>query len=840
MTAFFKVSLPKSWKSTSPKKRKALGLSKNSPWPVNLQKINEAYHQAIRYLLKKNASINAGTAGQSIYNVRYLSHDPEAYLNTSQPAFTLSALLEVLKETEKTKQLQTFAAVASTITTSDAFTFAEAYAEAKGYEYQQGQKHLYFVRIAIACNLLGVPRENVEAYAEAKGGRRLETNAISHAYRKYKDSFGRWKHYLNPKQNQQLFEGAKDQKISTILTAEDALGKLVVAPTGSGKTFFVSTIPGRKIIVCPTVALVKNVAKEYKAVPFWGGERDTDSTLAANFIATTYSSFTALAELLSSQRETIKVFIDESHAFTSSTSANYQLRELTNILREAQNFESVTLLTGTELYNHHPFIRNMERVEVRLPSALKTFDFTDAADVLKATSDKIRISVAAGRFPLVLFNNKSEDGRLGTLKTLLKDVEGLRFFNSDTKDENEFLQIVRDGEIAEGIKGLITTSVLKEGNNIYNPYDFDVVVVGTFHASEVQQFSSRPRCPKSNHVSIIRSNRRKISPATLDVVKTACWIEDSAKAICNELNTQDGLTQNQYHQEFKARQAINGNPIFLNVTTSRYQVDYLLLSNQVFRMETTAQNRNKGLMIEALKSYGMKYGGATSSEAVQSKEEKKTAQTSRAAAKQKRTEAYLDVLKELAIVDKPLAEATAALTGRAHTLTPAQKDVYSRFERLMEVCTHQTAALAYMKDIGTKKATFELLLKRLRIEALRRDKVYMKRNRKFAIVLKAIHSKFKPGDKLTSSQIASKIGDVLKLDKSLDLSNMELENRSDRYLNVAKLFFELNRKDEKDDKGKRLNKYEICPLTFGVLLKEEPKVRGQNQLSFATSDLIPV
>lgn len=837
MALFLKVNFPTSWKSTPQATRKALGLTKTQPWQDVLQKINEAYYQALSYLLKKTCGIGAGKAGKSIYNVRYLAHDPEAYFNPNATKFTLAELVAVLKEMEAESHVREASRTATNITATDAFAFAEAFAAAKGYELVEGQLHHYFNSLAIACNLLGVPQGEVEAFAEAKGVN-VTTNCITYPYKAYRESFGRWEGKLQENENRLFFEGKEGQKLTDILTPEAALGKIVISPTGSGKTFFVDKTPGRKIIICPTLALVDNVVDEYPtAVPFTGSTRDTETIREADFIATTYASFGKLCESLTGLQEQFNAFIDESQAFTSSTSPGYQLKQLTEVLKKVKGFKSFTLLTGTDLYNHHPELRALDKVIVKLPATPKTFAFVEAEDTLKAAATRIKKSVAAGRFPLVLFNNKSKEGRLGTLQSLLSDTPGIRFFNADTKDDSEFKQITSKGVIAEGITGVVTTTVLKEGNNIYNEYDFDIIIVGAFHASAIQQFASRPRKPKSIHVTIIRSKRRKTSSSPFNAPETAVWLEKQTKAVCDELNTSDGLTVNQYQQELKARQAIKSRPLFFDKETRKYQVDFLALSNQVFNLQQKAQTRNDGLMIAALESYGMTYSGADSCTLEQTATEKSTAGKVRKAAREQQQEAYLAVLDELSQEEAPLGMAEAEIKTNAHNLTNVQRDVYSRFVALAKVCPNQEGIIQEMQAIGPKKAKFEVLLKRVKIAAARRDKGYLAKNRKFAIVLKAIDTEFKAGQRFTSNKIAAKIHNALALDRSLDLSYLEQDVRTDRYLKTARLFFDFVRKDSRNAEGGKVNKYEVCPLTFDHLFKIEPKVRVQNRPSLKTVNL---
>ena len=94
--------------------------------------------------------------------------------------------------------------------------------------------------------------------------------------------------------------------------------KLIVAPTGTGKTYtiiqFAKAHPHLRLaLLCPTQSLVKNIGKDYKDVPCGFGADFLDYNRFTDFIVTTYDSITSLKDM-------DYIFVDEGHQMASDGS----------------------------------------------------------------------------------------------------------------------------------------------------------------------------------------------------------------------------------------------------------------------------------------------------------------------------------------------------------------------------------------------------------------------------------------------------------------------------------------------------------------------------------------
>jgi hypothetical protein len=836
-----RVQLPKRFNDIPKKLINKLNLKKTDPFAVTLDKLNKAYHQAFSHVLHKDG-INAGKAGKSIKNVRYLAHDPNAYFNNDAKELSFKWLLLVLgRMTEADQDVERFTGEALDITETDAIRFAERFAEKKGYQFVKGQRHDYLARFAIAANLLGLSKSEAEKYAENMIGGKITTNCISGPYSRYKDSAGIWAYKLEENKHRTIVEGQAGQKLSDLIKPDQIFDKWIISPTGSGKTFLVDQVEGRKVIVCPTLALVDDVCSQYNAVPFVGSKKkDFQAIKQADFIATTYASFRKLSAYLWEFKDDIRIFIDEGHNMTASASPGFQLKQLHEVLTNAKQFKSVTLLTGTWLYNHDPYLKELDRIIVKIPRPDKKLFLVDCkgskhkktgeTKVLKTASEAIRRSISNGRFPLVLFDNTSEDGRLGTLKMLLNDVPGLRYFSSHTKQDEDFKSITEEGTIKDDVKGIVTTSVLKEGNNILNEKDFDIIIIGSYHSAQIEQFSNRPRQAKSINIYILRSDSRTTSDRSFSAQSFAAYIEKRAQTACDELNTPDyDLDDSEmYAKELSVRQSVVSNPIRYDDDQAAYVIDYLHLSFITFAQQQKAEYRNDQLMIKNLAQYGIVFDSVLASDAIITTAEKDQAAALRKKAKEAEENEYNATLDLISKQADPAGYASQQINHKSDDLTKVQKIAFERFCRLYDLIPAAAGIIDQMRSIGPKKAKFVLFYKRLKLYLIRQDKSYMASNRNLAIILKAVDEKLPAGALLTSEEINERIRQLLKLDKGFDLSYLDADVRHTKHFQIAKLFVDLKRKDQRNSEGKKVVKYQICTLIFDGIINNTLQNKGTN------------
>jgi hypothetical protein len=609
----------------------------------------------------------------------------------------------------------------------------------------------------------------------------------------------------------------------------------LIAPTGSGKNFYVAERQKTEkiIIVVPTTALLNMISKEYHATKFDGKNKEYQRIINSNFIVTTYASFGKLSEFLERKNliNSFAAYVDEAHNFTTSTSKSFQLKQLTEVLNYLPKYKYFNLLTGTNLPNFHQNFSVLPKVEIIIPKPTKLLHFVDATDTIKAAEVAIRQSLKVGRFPMVLFNNTSDSGKLGTLKALLKDAEGIEYFDSSQKETSFFKELTENRKINTSVKAIVTTTVLKEGNDILNNYDFDMIICGNFHASDIEQFSNRPRLPKSVNVHIIRSKERQRSEGFFNANNYKEKLVERCNNRINELTIIPSNLEEEILMENDIKNAIQRLPIAYE--NNIYQIDYLQLSNYVFEAEKTALNRNDKLMIEALEKYGIIHTLTGTSNAIQNKQDKAKALEYR---KEKKVEEGVEFLEEIELLENyknEIVHFENDFIKRKNTLSKTKRKASERFLILTNLGLTTEEAIKELKKCGLSNVKFQLLVNRWKVWQLKNNKAYMSENTTFGILIKAMIEEFKEvveeGVAINIETIKSKLINVLSLDKSFDLELLSLDKRNDKTLKIVRYFFDVTGIRFKKD-GNRFFVYKVGPVTFSTTISYIGKVSGPSDL----------
>ena len=642
-----------------------------------------------------------------------------------------------------------------------------------------------------------------------------------------------------------VLRGAKGDKFSHILSNNDIeltptnfCNRIWIVPTGTGKTFVVALFAKnyKTVIVCPTLALVENVCKEYGATKFTGDYRQLagDET----FIATTYASYKSLLNRIDTKA--FNVFIDESHNFTSSTNRGFLLSELTDVWNISKEFyASVTLLTGTDLYNFHPDIAAMPKVTVHVPKEKKPFEIINCKKLIPAIVESVKNSISKGRFPIVLFNDTG--AKLNALQTLLSPL-GIAFFNSHEKDNDDFISTITDGFIPINIKGIVTTTVLKEGNNIYNEYAYDIISVGEHHSSTIEQLANRPRKAKDIKVYILKGENREKLDQTFDAGKEGNQLIWRTQRACNELNTNDLSDTTLLALELQGRNAIQNLPIIEN-TEGGYSIDYLQINNFVFKRESTAEYKNDNYLISNLEKYGFEYIDTYNFSKDIMKDDQKAIDEANKARKEKEA---ADYKTELSVINqRPDALEYCEKKSMSRTATKGEKKATVRVTQLHKLGYNTEEAVNMVTDVKND-TSFKLLKNRIVIQDLRKNEEYMNSNRMFSILIQKFENTFDITKTYSSDEIRSKVVECLSLDKSIYLdpfltekegnNEEKSQKRIDKCLKVLRLFFDVNNIAQRS--GKDVAKvYQICNLNFAKLSNNNSQKLGYTT-SAATIDLM--
>lgn len=532
-----KIEIPSPGQTLSKKLLRLLRLDGSESRFEMLSRLQEGYWNAFRYLFEKDLSIKIGTAGKDLKRVRYVSFDAGLYVNDNAERWSLEQLEINLtgqdQEDRKRKEaddLEAFDAL-NIEHTEDAFLYAERFAEAKGLTFVPGQKHNFRNAVAIALNLLGVPRVNAEAFILDKyrpeGGL---SNEVSFPYGHYKESFGRWSSRIKPKDvsAEDVVKLEAGQRISD--HAEHVVnfvlkhGKTdLEAGTGTGKNYAIvkhiapsllKKTGQKTIVVCSLNAKAEKDAEQY-GIPYLTGKRLKDAgqaaaqikrdALKAPVLLVNQNYFPKVVKRLEALKERRHVFIDESHTLLA-TYKGQALRDLWDTI-QTPVCSTVTLLSGTpKPYFSLLGYKRLKFVQEQRPDILTTVCHYSGTTVSTILGHILKTDFSKKR---LLIKLQSKD-KIRLLKDVLlekgwTDAEIVTLISSTnvkTSDAYQrFLKARPDGSssFAEQVKIVFCTSFINEGIDIFDTFELEGVNVelsSNFSTDDAVQYADRHRTDK--------------------------------------------------------------------------------------------------------------------------------------------------------------------------------------------------------------------------------------------------------------------------------------------------------------------------------------------------------
>jgi hypothetical protein len=432
-------------------------------------------------------------------------------------------------------------------------------------------------------------------------------------------------------------------------------------------------------------------------------------------------------------------------------------------------------------------------------------------NVIASAIELIKQSVAKNRIPMVLLNDKGD--KLTALKAGLNEVQGIHFFNSDNKEDIEFQQVIKESLLSSHVKGIITTSVIKEGIDILNEADFDIILIGDHHSSTIKQFMARIRKGKVKAYQL-KSQQHQNNDKNFDYQRERQMIETLSKWRCEELNLciSECNTSSFAKLQLDIKNILHKLPVLLDEQANRYEINSLELSNMLHYLETIAENENKAFQKEQLAQYNIVCLDSEDSTVVKSDEARANIKEAIEEVRAQEKEEFLTLLERL---DGKLdAKTIIEKKSKDNHQTKIAKRTYKYLDRILkmgysDVNTVIANAQYYIESPSERN--FKLLESRMKILLYQNNSSFMAMNNVVSIQLKAFGD-INTNLKYTSDELRKKAIQIVSLDKSVDLAPYQ-DKRIDKCLEVLETFFEIETSQCRKD-GKRIYVYQLSPTTL--------------------------
>lgn len=530
---------------------------------------------------------------------------------------------------------------------SDAHRKAYTYAT-KTLRYIKGQRNAFITKYAGMTNQFGLSfadmsKEIIKVHPD------FDLKRAEDIYKRYANQFGTLSTVNQPaiRLGSEKLVLKVTQRLSDILD-ESYLGKSIVAPVGSGKSYFIGKkITGKRIMVVPTQTLSSEFAEAYDGKEF--NEFSKSVSDADDLIFVTYASFANLCNYISLEK--YNVVLDEVHLFSTGSSRGFMYKQLNStldILKERKQ-RSTTLLTATPVASNDEFLNSFEEVTVTSESTKpKSWTTITSEDRLKTVQSIFDRAAKEGGFVSVLLNNtKSQlDSFLGALQSY-----NIQVFSAAKKGETYFVDLISTGNVEKDVDGFISTTVLGQGNSFRvgkgrNATNF-VVVLGNHSVETIEQFGARIRDAKEVEVfHIVGSGFKSNKNVFFNYDKKVKELTEVAQFRADYYNKMGNVYGGFYSVE-QMNLLNQVEETCLKLVDGEYMVDDLLISNAVYKYETYVTNKNVEYLEEKIKAFNYTYNGVQADFNELSEEDGKKVKARVEDAKTKRKELVKVILDDI-------------------------------------------------------------------------------------------------------------------------------------------------------------------------------------------------
>ncbi|MFN5458936.1 MAG: DEAD/DEAH box helicase family protein [Bacteroidota bacterium] len=585
------------------------------------------------------------------------------------------------------------------------------------------------------------------------------------------------------------------------LTIADLTNVIIQAPPSMGKTtLFRKIAKTEKIIyLAPQTNIIDQVYNDATGdgldVMMYNGCKVTRQKLAdrikrndlPGMIVSTLQSIGSLKRMLTDSVKNYHCVLDEFHLIYQ----NYLKDNVQFLMKIAPEFRTFTGMTGTMLnYNCIPFIADLKRLKFKISGTPKyRTELIKCNDDLFAAAKGFKNSIARGRTPYILFNNK-KDG-LNDLKDLLSNVQGIGFFNADNKDDANYQELIKTAILPDNITGVITTKVYQTGVNNNTVNDADLFIIGKHHPVDIEQTIKRFRLAKCN-VYIIQPGLNEYikpefkQPAPLperdriisDVINQAIQICDLGNATSPGEDVLEIRTKIQ-------------NPYIFQDDAGIFQPDFISIQNAIFDKELYYYNSTPEVLLHELSKYSFDVWIDDARQNLRIRQEfqrrsdieKVISKLQKALSKVAKNELFNTVLSELKNSHLPKIHARQKIDQA--TTPEVEKQFYDYFLTIEENCKSDAQAIELFSECKGKNAKVKMIIQRL--TGRRADFNRSDLGKSMLSIIKT----FQPGQEYTAGQLKDTFVECLKQDPTINIKEFTECRRIDKILKRLRIFYDV-------------------------------------------------
>lgn len=342
---------------------------------------------------------------------------------------------------------------------------------------------------------------------------------------------------------------------------------LLIAPTGSGKTYSIINIlkkyKYKAIFILPNSANVEQVMSEYNIPGAYDKLSATDAMEKDNVVVMTWDKVSKLTEADLSE---YIIIIDEIHQTYTDT---YRKKAIKGLYDVSKKFKGRIDITATpnkldfEIYNYITEYKQKEQTKYNV----KLYNGIDTKMIIDILNNSNNSSL--------LMNDTKELKYISTMINKKSDV-----ITSDTKETSQLYNNIMTRSNMGDFKVLLNTTTIVAGVNIKNPNVSDIIVSNTKDLGTIKQYIARFRDLKEVNVHIFNNYQEECKIYDIE------WLVNENISKANILKDAYNIACNG-NSEFSTL-GLNISPvnldtnIYFNKDTNSYEVDDIYIRSQVY------------------------------------------------------------------------------------------------------------------------------------------------------------------------------------------------------------------------------------------------------------------
>ena len=356
--------------------------------------------------------------------------------------------------------------------------------------------------------------------------------------------------------------------INAIAGAKGGETHLLIAPTGSGKTYSIINIlkqfDYKAIFILPNSANVEQAMHEYDIQGAYDNLCPLNAINNGNVVVMTWDKVSKLTEADLSDHI---IIIDEIHQTYTDTYRKKAIKGLYDVCKKFKGRIDITATPNKLNFEIYDYITEYKQ-NSQIKYNVKLYNGTDTKaiiDILNKSNN--------GAF---LMNDTKELKYISCMLNKKSDV-----ITADTKVKSKLYDEIMTKSHMGDFEALLNTTTIVAGVNIKNPNISDIILVGIKDIGTIKQYVARFRELETVNVHIFNDYKEEckiydVEWLVSENIKKASILKDAYNLVCN------GNT------EFSTL-GLNINPInldtniYFNKNTNSYEVDTIYIKSQVYK-----------------------------------------------------------------------------------------------------------------------------------------------------------------------------------------------------------------------------------------------------------------